>query len=472
MANFFTSKQTRGFLLIWFGQFLSIIGSGMTSFVLAIWSYQKSWSTGHFSTIVLAASLPGILIGPFAGALVDRWDKRRTMIAAVVGQAISTLGLAALFATNQIDSYWQIYPAIILIAVCGAFQWPALSAAWAVLVPKEYYSQSGALWQLNQAAVMILSPLLAVALMPYVKIQGIVLFDALSYTFAIVTLILVYIPPIPKDESTDTAVETGGPVLVFLRQVAQGWLYIKARPALLQLLAYSLVFNLVLDMVQIVVMPLAVKGGTPGRLAGIMAASALGMVVGSVGMAAWSGPQRRITGVLGSGVISGLALAAAGPLQNPYLVAGAFFCFTLCIPAGQTSAAAIWLSKTARDLMGRVTATTNMLTQLCFPLGCFIAPILTDRVFGPILAPQGLLAGTIVGTIYGVGEQRGVALLLTVMGGTTILAAVVAWASSTVRNIERDLPDISEPEPEPEPETLTSPDLIMTNQAAAGGENT
>src|SRR5262245_6486672 len=83
--HFLFSKRTRVFLIIWLGQFLSIIGSGMTSFVLGIWVYQRHSSTGQFSTVVLAASLPGILMGPFAGALVDKWDKRRTMIAAVIG---------------------------------------------------------------------------------------------------------------------------------------------------------------------------------------------------------------------------------------------------------------------------------------------------------------------------------------------------------------------------------------------------
>ena len=88
MSHFLVSKKTRPFLTIWLGQFLSIIGSGMTSFVMAIWSYQRHWSTGQFSTVVLAAALPGIIMAPFAGALVDRWDKRLTMMGAVAGQAI------------------------------------------------------------------------------------------------------------------------------------------------------------------------------------------------------------------------------------------------------------------------------------------------------------------------------------------------------------------------------------------------
>ncbi len=248
MSHFLVSKKTRPFLTIWLGQFLSIIGSGMTSFVMAIWAYQQNWSTGQFSTVVLAAALPGILMGPFAGALVDRWDKRLTMLGAVAGQAISTLALALLFATNRIESYWQVYPAIILIAVCAAFQYPALSAACAVLVPKDFYSQAGGLWQLNQAAVMIISPMLAAAMLPLVKMQGIILFDALSYLFAFASLILVKFRSAPLESETEPVDRSGGVLVSFLRQVAQGWLYIKSRRGLVQLLAYFLFYNLVLDM--------------------------------------------------------------------------------------------------------------------------------------------------------------------------------------------------------------------------------
>ena len=470
--DFLFSKRTRVFLIIWLGQFLSIIGSGMTSFVLGIWVYQRQASTGQFSTVVLAASLPGILMGPFAGALVDKWDKRRTMILAVLGQAAATLVLSALFATNRIESYWQVYPAIILIAVCGAFQWPALSAACAVLVPKEHYSQAGALWQLNQAAVMIASPMIAAALLPIARIEGIVLFDAVTYAFALGSLFFVRIPnPAPTTESED-ADARGGTAIAFLRQVAEGWRYIRLRPALLQLLAYMLFFNIVLDMVQIVVMPLAVKDGTATRLASIMASSAVGMVVGSVIMAVWSGPRKKIGGVLLSGTLLGAALAAAGPQQNPVWLAAAFFFFAMCIPSGMSSAGAIWLSKTAHDVLGRVTATTTTMTQLCFPVACVIAPFLTDRVFVPLLVPDGTLASTVVGALFGTGPQRGVGLLLTAMGLTTIALSVIAWASPRLRRIEDELPEMSTPPIDMSvPEASAAPRLVLASQAVAVGEN-
>jgi DHA3 family macrolide efflux protein-like MFS transporter len=474
MSHFLVSKKTRPFLTIWLGQFLSIIGSGMTSFVMAIWSYQRHWSTGQFSTVVLAAALPGIIMAPFAGALVDRWDKRLTMMGAVAGQAISTLVLALLFATNKIDSYWQVYPAIILIAVCAAFQYPALSAACAVLVPKDFYSQAGGLWQLNQAAVMIVSPILAAALLPTVHMQGIILFDALSYLFAFGSLVLIRIPSAASEESNADA---DAPAIPFLRQVAQGWLYIKSRRGLLQLLAYFLFFNLILDMVQIVVMPLAVKGGTPQRLASLMVSSAIGMVCGGAMMAAWSGPKNRVLGVLASGVLVGGALILAGPQQNPLFLAVAFFLFTLFIPLGQSSAGAIWLNKTPRELLGRVTATTSSLSQLCFPLACFVAPALTDPLFVPLLAPGGRLSTGPIAAFFGVGPQRGVGLLLTVMGLVTVLLSLAAAASKPLRRLEAELPEMSSLDEDDSALGQSTPaeskpaDVMIARQVLVTGEN-
>jgi DHA3 family macrolide efflux protein-like MFS transporter len=438
----------------------------MTSFVLAIWTFERNWSTGQFSTVVLAAALPNILMAPFAGALVDRWDKRRTLMWSVIGQSVATFVLATLFATGRIHTYWQIYPAIILIALCGSFQNPALGAASAVLLSKESYSQASAMWQLNSVAVMIISPLLAAALLPIVNMQGIVLFDALSYLFALIALFVVRIPNPSNTQDNDADSQDRSPG-GFLRQVIKGWSYIQDRRPLLYLLVYGLFIDLVLDMVQIAVMPLSVRGGSAGRLASVMAASAFGMVAGTVLMTLWPGPKRRIGGVLGSGAVIGAMLVLAGTQRNAITQAVAFFLFTLFIPFNQSCSGAIWLSKTARELMGRVTATTSMFAQLCFPLACFITPLLTDRIFVPLLVPGGTLSTTPLAAIFGVGQQRGVGLLLAVMGLGMCIVSLTAYANRKLRCIETDLPEMSCPEAEAGGEPSGTP---VTERAFAAGE--
>lgn len=90
------------FLLVWFGQLISLIGSGLTSFALGVWVYKRTGSVTQFSLILLFALLRSILISPVAGALVDRWNRRKCMIVSDLGAGITTVAIALLLATGNL----------------------------------------------------------------------------------------------------------------------------------------------------------------------------------------------------------------------------------------------------------------------------------------------------------------------------------------------------------------------------------
>jgi MFS transporter, DHA3 family, macrolide efflux protein len=332
--------------------------------------------------LILASCLPSILIAPVAGAMVDRWDRRLTMIWSVVGQSIGTFSMAFLFQLGQVEP-WKIYPPVIFISLCAAFQGPALSAASALMLPKEQYSRAGALRQLNQAAVMIISPILAVALVQTIHISGVVLIDAVSYLFAVGTLLTIQVPKPESSSASQTSVGS------FLREIALGWSYIQRRRGLLQLLVYFAYVTLILNLTQILVMPLVLTNGAPKALATVMAVSACGMVGGSVAMTVWGGPKRSIAGVFASGIVLGSALIVAGFQTKLSVLSGSFFIFSLAIPLGLSCSGAIWMRKTEPDLLGRVSSTRRMISQLAFPAACFLAGPLADKIFRPLLAPWG-----------------------------------------------------------------------------------
>jgi MFS transporter, DHA3 family, macrolide efflux protein len=116
------------FILIWFGQLVSLIGSGLTSFALGVWVYQRTGSVTQFSLIYLFALLPGILISPVAGALVDRWNRRWCMILSDSCGGLCTVAIAFLLAIGHLE-IWHIYLIACLYSVFRAFQLPAYSAA-------------------------------------------------------------------------------------------------------------------------------------------------------------------------------------------------------------------------------------------------------------------------------------------------------------------------------------------------------
>jgi hypothetical protein len=101
-------KRTTGggvqtFAIVWFGQVISFIGSGLTSFALGVWVYQTTGSITRFALISLFTTLPGVVLGPFAGALVDRWDRRRAMILSDAGAGLSTLAIILLLLIGRLE---------------------------------------------------------------------------------------------------------------------------------------------------------------------------------------------------------------------------------------------------------------------------------------------------------------------------------------------------------------------------------
>ena len=113
-----------GFLTIWAGQLVSVVGSGLTSFALGVWVLEKTGSSFSFSVLAACALLPSILLLPMAGALVDRWDRRRIMMMADIGAAVCTIGSALLLLAGYLD----LLPLAVLTAlasVAKAFRWPA-----------------------------------------------------------------------------------------------------------------------------------------------------------------------------------------------------------------------------------------------------------------------------------------------------------------------------------------------------------
>ena len=132
----------RNFSIIWFGQLVSKLGSGLTGFALGVWMFQNTGSVTRYALIVMCAALPAPLLSPVAGALVDRWDRRRTMILSDTIAAVSTLVIALLLTAGGLE-IWHIYLLTTVNAASSAFQVPAFSASTTLLVPKRHLVRAG-----------------------------------------------------------------------------------------------------------------------------------------------------------------------------------------------------------------------------------------------------------------------------------------------------------------------------------------
>ena len=116
----------RRFFTVWTGQAFSLFGSALVQFALIWWLTQESGSATVLAVATVVGMLPMIVLGPFAGALVDRGNRRLIMIFADATIAVFSLLLAYLFATGIVQ-IWHVYAIMAVRSLGGAFHFPAMS---------------------------------------------------------------------------------------------------------------------------------------------------------------------------------------------------------------------------------------------------------------------------------------------------------------------------------------------------------
>jgi DHA3 family macrolide efflux protein-like MFS transporter len=428
----------RAFALIWFGQLVSLIGSGLTGFALGVSMLETSGSVTQYGFVVISTMLPSILLAPFVGPLVDRWDRRWVMILSDTGAGLSTLAVALMFLTRHAE-FWSICSATAIGSAFSAFQWPAYSAATTMLVPKEHLGRANGMIQAAQAFSQLLYPALAGFLVERIEVWGVILIDFATFLFAVLTLLPARIPRPP----ITAAGEAGKGSL--LREFVYGLNYLVARPGLMGMLVLFAILNFLMGFINMLVAPLVLGFATPRVLGTMMTVAGTGMLAGGLVMSMWGGPKRRIHGVLGFLMLAGLFISVGGLRPSIHLTTAAGFGFFFCVPFVMAASQAIWQSKVAPDVQGRVFA-TQRIVAIAAPAAMLLAGPLADYVFEPLLAVEGPLARS-VGQIIGVGEGRGVGLMFILMGILNILVTVGGYLYPRLRLVEDELPDVIADQP-------------------------
>ena len=424
----------RAFLAIWLGQLVSTLGSGLTGFGLGVWVYQETRSTILLALNMFASILPNLVVSPFAGALIDRWDRRMAMILSDAGAGLSTLVIALLLLSDRLE-VWHIYIATALISAFSAFQWPAYSAATTLLVPKAQLGRTSGMVQMGGALSYLISPALSGVMLVTIGLEGIVLADFATFLFALATLALVRFPM--PERRVESEANRGS----LMKEAVIGWKYIRSRSGLFGLLCIFASTNFVNSLLGPLMFPLILGMTTPDRLGFMVTVVGFGMLLGTVLMSGWGGPKRRIHGVLFFLILSGASTALIGLRPSlPLMITAGFFTMFL-MPVVNGSNQAIWQSKVAPDLQGRVFAIRQMIDRSVMPVAYLLAGPLNDKVFEPLLLEGGPLASTL-GQIMGTGPGRGTGLLLVVAGLLTIFLVLgLGYLNPRVRRVELELPD-------------------------------
>lgn len=364
------------FFAIFAGQAFSLFGSMLVQFALVWWLTQTTGSATVLATATLVAVLPMVFVGPFAGALVDRWNRRLVMILADSLSAVVALAVVALFATDLVQ-VWHIYVAMFLRAVLGAFHWPAMTASTSLLVPPAHLARVAGLNQMLQGGMNIIAPPAGALLLTLLPMYWVLAVDVITALLAVVPLLFVAIPQPARDPA---AAPTAAPSV--LADMRVGFAYVRGWTGLALIMAMAMLINFAM-VPSSSLMPLLVtdhfRGGAL-QLASLQSAMGIGSVLGGVLLGVWGGFKRRIlTSLLGLiGMAVGMVVMGVAPATAFGLGVAAMFTLGLMLPLVNGPIMAIVQAKVAPEMQGRVFSLMGSLSAAMMPVSLLLAGPLSD----------------------------------------------------------------------------------------------
>jgi MFS family permease len=453
MFNTFKTASTgmKTYYTMWIGQLFSVLGSGITSFALGIWILGETNSVTSFTIVAVIAGLPGVILSPIIGVLVDRYSRKTILILADSLCAIVTISMAYLYYIDALNM-WIVFVAVGLTSIANAFQGPANIAAITTLVERKDYGRISGLMQIIGSVSLIASPLLAGGLLAFVDLSTIFIIDLVTFAIALITIAIVKIPaPEPyEDEEEDSTM---------WQQISFAWNYLFKHKDLVYLLIFFCLVNLVVSMGTISIVPMVNMLGNDWQTGLVLSVGGVGSLVGASYLAWSGGPDRKINGILFGGLGLGVCLFIMGLSPMIWVIMFGLFLFQFLVPIINGSSQVIWQTRIPAAMQGRVFALRRMFAQFTIPLGDFLAGPLADFVFEPLMRSENSVSN-IAGPIIGMGPGRGIGLMLISIAILPVLFALWGFMNAKIRNISEDAPNEKE---EPELETTTAtPEATQT----------
>jgi DHA3 family macrolide efflux protein-like MFS transporter len=408
----------KAFAWLWFGQAVSLVGSGLTGFALGVYVYQKTGSVTSFTLIEFTALAPMALLSPFAGALTDRWDKRRTLIVTDILSSLAPLALAWCLRSGE-TPLWQIGLASAVMSTLSAFQWPAFSSLTTMLVPSAQLGRAAGATELARGVAQIFSPVIAGIVMVSAPIGACLVIDSGTYLFS--ALLMFTIAGARYDGALP---DRTPPASTLLQEIADGWRYLLKTRELLALTGFFAFLNVSLGIVEICITPMILSIASPAALGGVLWVGGIGMLLGGLLMSTWRGPQQPMRLVLIVTIAQGALLMVAGTIPALLIMTVLAFLYLFCFSISMATSHAMWLRVVPVAMQGSVLGLRRAIESAALPLAALIAGPLVELVFDPLAGdghPIGVLGGA-----FGVGRGRGLALMYATLGAVTVLVSAVA----------------------------------------------
>ena len=429
--NSLPKNWLRNYLPMGIGQIVSLVGSALVQFSLVWYVTKQTGSATVLASATTAALLPNILLGPFVGALVDRWNRKLVMIIADLVVALATAVLAVLYATGAIQ-IWHIIAILLARSAAGVFQGPARTAATTLMVPQQHLSRLGGINQAVDGMINVFSPALGALLLELLPMQGVLAVDIITAAIAISLMIFFVRVPQPTTKPKTDRI-TPKSLMVDVRESVR---YIITWPGLFLMILMASLLNMALapggNLLPLHVTTFFGKGAQ--ELAWMQVAMGIGGIVGGLVLGVWGGFKRKVwtvlTGVIGIG--AGMLLFGLIP-ANRY----AYSLICLVVVGGMASFAngsfgPLLQTKVPPEVQGRVFTLLSSLSLAMMPIGLFLSAPIADRFGTRVSYIAGGSLCLIIGLV-GLMDKRINTLDLQKEGGQ-LIADSSAFPAATVED--------------------------------------
>lgn len=402
-------KELKTFLILWSTQSLSQLGSAMTGFALTLWLYEKTGSALQTALLAVCSYVPYVVMSIFAGALSDRWDKKKVMLVCDTLAACCSVTVLILLKADLLRSV-HMYILNALTGLMNTVQQPASDVAMTMITPKKYYQKTSGLRSFSSSLVTILNPVLATALYAFAGIDIVIYVDLATFTIAFLALLsgVKLSMPERKEEAGQES---------FLETVKAGLVCLKENELVLVLILFLAGVNFVASAFDAVLPALILPRENGGEtVLGIVTSCAgIAMLFGSLIVTALPAPKNRVRVIYLTMLFSlGTENFLLAFTELPVLWCMGQIIGWLLVPVMSANLDVILRTTIPVDMQGRVYSCRNTLQFFTIPIGLSLGGFMVDHFCEPVMAAssaQGMLV-----RLFGEGKGSGAAMMMFILG--------------------------------------------------------
>ena len=414
-------KKLKTFYILWSTQGLSQLGSAMTGFALTLWLYEKTGSALSTAALTICTYAPYVLMSIFAGAISDKYDKKKTMLVCDALAALTTVTVFVLYRTDRL-AVWHLYAVNAVSGLMNTVQQPASEVATTLVVPKEYYQKTSALQSLSRSVIAIGNPLLASALYGLAGLNAVIAVDLATFAVAFLALLLIRLPEVRREAGQEERV---------LKLAREGLRFLRDNPLVLDVILFMSGVNLIASAFDTVLPALVIPRAGNGVLGVVTSCSGVAMVLGSMLATAMPRPKNRVRVIYLTMLFSlGTENFLLAFSREPVLWCAGQVIGWLFVPMMGANQNVIMRNSIPVELQGRVYACRNTLQFFTIPIGLALGGFMVDSVCEPFMSAHGERG--LLTALFGAGKGAGAALMMFALG-----VAGVLWCLGAGRRLKK-----------------------------------